>query len=114
MLDYLKKETPQDALERAIKEMTEYAETHPELKNGFRDYFRFGNSNRICHHIVSGRISPWVLFNCGTGVAFIERLDEEQIAMILPYIDPDTWQQKFKDYPEESQWCKHILEAAGL
>lgn len=114
MLDYLKKEMPQDAMERAIKEMTEYAEAHPELKNGFNDYFRYANVNRICHHIASGRISPWVIFNCDSGVACLERMDEEQIAMILPYIDPDTWQQKLKDYAEESQWCKDILKAAGL
>jgi hypothetical protein len=114
LLEYLKREATQDALERGIKEMTEYAETHPDLKNGYRDYFRFGNSNRICHHIVSGRISPWVIFNCDSGVEFLERLDETQVSMIIDYIDPDFWRKKFQDYLADSEWVKDILKAAGL
>jgi hypothetical protein len=112
--EYLKKESPQDALERALKEMQDYADTHPELKNGFLDYFRYGNSNRICHHVVTGRISPWIIYNCNSGVEFLDKLDEGQVAMILAWIDPDHWQRKFKDYIADTEWCKHVLEQAGL
>ena len=112
--EYIKREAVQDALERALKEMTEYAESHPELKNGFKDYFRYGNVNRICHHIASGRISPWVVFNCDSGVGFLDGLSEEQVEIILPYIDPDYWQRKFRDYTADTEWTKDILEKAGL
>lgn len=112
--EYLKKEAPQDALERALKEMQLYADNHPELKNGFLDYFRYGNSNRICHHISTGRVSPWVVFNCATGVEFLDNLSEEQVAMILDWIDPDYWQRKFKDYVADTEWVKDILTKAGL
>jgi hypothetical protein len=112
--EYIKREAVQDALERALKEMTEYAESHPELKNGFKDYFRYGNVNRICHHIASGRISPWVVFNCDSGVGFLDGLSEEQVEIILPYIDPDYWQKKFRDYMSDTEWTKDILEKAGL
>ena len=112
--EYLKKESPQDALERALKEMQDYADTHPELKNGFLDYFRYGNSNRICHHVVTGRISPWIIYNCDSGVEFLDKLDEGQVAMILAWIDPDYWQRKFRDYVADTEWCKHVLEQAGL
>lgn len=112
--EYLKKEHVQDALERALKEMQEYADTHPELKNGFTDYFRYGNNNRICHHICTGRISPWVVFNCDSGVAFLEGLDQGQVAMIMPWIDPDTWQKKFHDYAADAEWVKYVLKEAGL
>jgi hypothetical protein len=114
LYDYLKRENPQDALERALKEMQEYAETHPDLRNGFRDYFRLGNSNRICHSIISGRISPWVIFNCNSGVDFLQRLDETQIGMIIKYIDPEFWQKKFVDYLSDAEWSKDILSKAGL
>ena len=40
--EYLRREAVQDALERALKEMQDYADDHPELKNGFTDYFRYG------------------------------------------------------------------------
>jgi hypothetical protein len=112
--EYIKREAVQDALERALKEMQDYADDHPELKNGFVDYFRYGNSNRICHHITTGRISPWVVYNCASGVEFLDALSEEQIAIVLPWIAPDVWQRKFKDYLADTEWVKDILTKAGL
>jgi len=112
--EYLKKEAVQDALERAITEMLNYAEDHPELKNGYADYFRYGNSNRICHHIVTGRISPWIVYNCKSGVAFLDGITEEQVVILLPWIDPDYWQRKFSDYLGDTEWVKDTLEKAGL
>ena len=112
--EYLKREATQDALERALKEMTEYADTRPELKNGFSDYFRYGNANRIVYHISTGRISPWIVFNCDSGIEFLEGLDVGQTEIVLPWIDPDFWQKKFKDYLADTLWVKDILEKAGL
>jgi hypothetical protein len=114
MVEYLKKENPQDALERGLTEMTQYVETRPEFKNGYKDYFRYGNLNRISHHIVTGRISPWVIYNSTSGIDFLERLDEAQAMMLMRFINPEFWQQKFKDYPEDAEWCKDILDKAGL
>jgi len=111
--NYIRREATQDALERALMEMQKYADETDGLA-GFQDYFRYGNNNRICHHIVNGRISPWVLFNCQSGVEFLERLNPEQINMIMPWIDPDFWQRKFKDYLSDSEWIRAILSEAGL
>lgn len=110
---YLKKEAVQDALERALTEMQEYADEIKMLAS-FSDYFRYGNANRICYHITNGRISPWVVYNCASGVAFLEGLSEEQVAMILPWIDPDHWQRKFADYVADTEWIKMILKEAKL
>ena len=114
MHDYLRKEAVQDALERALKEMQDYADDHPDLKNGFSDYFRYRNSNRVVHHITTGRISPWIVYNCASGVDFLGNLSEEQVAMVMPWIDPDHWQRKFVDYLADAEWVKDILEKAGL
>jgi hypothetical protein len=112
--EQLRREAVQDALERALKEMQDYADNHPELKNGFTDYFRYANSNRVCHHIATGRISPWIVYNCTSGVEFLDTITEEQIAMILPWIDPEHWQRRFKDYMADTEWVKDILGKAGL
>lgn len=112
--EYMRKESVQDALERALKEMEHYAEYHPECINGFSDYFRVGNTNRICQHISNGRISPWVVYNCDSGIEFLDKLSEEQIGLIMPWIDPDVWQRKFKDYMGDTVWVKDILKKAGL
>ena len=114
MHEYLKREAVQDALERALNEMQDYADDHPELKNGFSDYFKYGNSNRVVHHIATGRISPWIIYNSASGVEFLEQLSEEQISIVLPWIDPDHWQRKFKDYMADTEWVKDILQKAGL
>lgn len=112
--EYIKKEAVQDALERALKEMQDYADSTPNLNNVFSDYFRKGNSNRICHHVTNGRISAWILFNCNSGIEFIESLSAEQVNLILPWIDPEFWQKKFKDYAADTEWIKDILNRAGL
>lgn len=112
--DYIKRESVQDAMERALKEMQSYADAHPELKNGFSDYFRYANSNRICQHISTGRISSWVVYNCDTGIEFLDSLSEDQIEIVMPWINPDIWQRKFKDYMGDTEWAKHVLKEAGL
>ena len=114
MRDYIKREAVQDALERALKEMQEYADNHLELRNGFSDYFRFGQPNRICHHVSTGRISPWIIYNSNSGVEFLEGLNENQINLIISWIDPEYWQAKFKDYLADTEWIKDALQMAGL
>lgn len=114
LVDYLRKESYQDALERGIKEMQEYAECHLELNNGFMDYFKLGNTNRICYHITTGRISPWVVYNCNSGINFLENLDDSQMQMIIKYINPDFWNQKFREYNNDRFDAMDILKEAGL
>ena len=109
---YIRKEAVQDAVERALMEMQSYADTTEKLQ--FKDYFRFGNGNRIVHHIVNGRVSPWIVYNCDSGVEFLDKLNEEQITLILPKIDPDYWQRKFVDYLADTEWVKMVLKEAGL
>jgi hypothetical protein len=111
---YLRKEAVQDALERALMEMQDYADELGTLKNGFSDYFRYGNANRICHHIANGRVSPWIVYNCDSGIGFLDTLNDEQLAIVLPWIDPDYWSRKLKDYMADSEWVKQILKTAGL
>ena len=114
MREYLKKENVKDALERALKEMQDLADDDSKLNGEFNNYFRQANANRICQHIANGRISPWIVFNCTSGVEFLETLNEEQLSMIIEWIDPDYWQRKFTDYMADTEWTKHILKQAGL
>jgi hypothetical protein len=112
--EHLRREAVQDALERALKEMQNYADDHPDLKNGFTDYFRYAGGNRVCNHISTGRISHWIVYNCDSGVAFLDSLTEEQVQIVLPWIDPEHWQRKFRDYLADAEWVKDILGKAGL
>ena len=111
--EYIQREAPQDALERALREMEEYASGTSGLAS-FSHYFRYGNSNRICHHITTGRISPWIIYNCDSGVEWLGNLGQEHLVLIMPWIDPDFWNRKFRDYVADVEWCRHILKEAGL
>lgn len=109
---YIRIEAVSDALERSMLEMQRYTDTVESLQ--FVDYFRYGNENRICFQISSGRVSPWVVFNCESGIEFLERLNEEQLGSVLPWIDPDYWQRKFNDYLADKEWIAAILKEGGF
>jgi len=111
--EYIRREAVQDALERGLKQMEEYANGDSGLAS-YSHYFKYGNHNRICHHITTGRVSPWLVYNCDSGIEFLESISAEHLAIVLPWIDPDYWNRKFKDYVADVEWCKHILGAAGL
>ena len=55
-----------------------------------------------------------VVFNCNSGIAFLESLDEVLLAVVMPYIDPDFWNTRFQNYIADVEWCKHVLAEAGL
>ena len=114
LAEYMRKEPVQDAIERALREMQLYADTNTTLENNFSNYFRLGSSNLICYHISTGRISPWVIYNCDSGVAWLNEINAEQINMIISWIDPDYWSKRFRDYVADAEWCKMILKEAGL
>jgi hypothetical protein len=113
LLNYMRTESAQDALERSLKKMMDYAEETEGLVS-YSHYFRYGNTNRICYHIASGRISPWVIYNCDSGIEFLGKLSEEQVNMIIAWIDPDFWNRAFKQLNSDVTWTKGILRQAGL
>lgn len=106
----VREEHVDDALARALEESIKWEE---ETGNPSRDYLRYGNTNKICHAIVSGRVTAWVLFNCASGQALLENLNEEQVGMIYTWIDADFWSKKFQDYPADKEYARMMLEQAG-
>lgn len=111
---WLPREAAADALERGMREIGDYTDSVPDLRNGPADYFRYANVNRVCYHITTGRVSPWIVYNCDSGIAFLDQLSDQHAAMIMTWIDPDTWQRKFSDYAADQEWCRHVLASAGL
>lgn len=110
LLFYLKVERMEDALTRAIEHAITWGE---EKETQSQDYLRYGNHNAIVYAVTSGRISPWVLYNCESGQKFLEELSSEHRAMIWPYIDPDAWQKKLKEDPANRIEAQELLKQAG-
>lgn len=110
LLDYLRREAMTDALARAIEWGMDWSE-HNQCPS--HDCLRFGNANAICHAIVSGRISPWVIYNCQSGQELLARLQPEQVSMIWPWIDADIWSQRFRECTQDHEYAREVLAQAG-
>ena len=110
VVDHVRRESVSDAVARAMEQALSWTE---ETHNPDRDYLRYGNSNAICYAISIGRISPWVIYNCESGMSLLENLNPEQIAIVWPMIDPDFWQKKFRDYAADTEYAKDLLRKAG-
>jgi hypothetical protein len=110
LLDYLKVEAVADALARAVEFGIDWAEKHSASAN---DCLRYGSSHAMCHAVITGRISPWVIYNSESGQKFLSELTADQVGMIWPYIDSDIWQKRFSNYAADAEYAKLILKQAG-
>lgn len=107
---YVLIENPLDAVARAQEEAEQWQEStgHPS-----KDYLRYGNANRLCHAITTGRITAWILYNCDSGTEMLSNLGIEQISIIWPWIETDAWQKKFRDYPADAEYVRQLLTEQG-
>jgi hypothetical protein len=111
LYEYLRKEHPNDALTRSFTEMQKWAD---ENNTQFNKIFIDGAANKLCNMIVNGRISPWIIYNCDSGIEFLGSLNNEQIAMVFKFIEPEFWQRKFKDYVADVEFIKSVLVEANV
>lgn len=110
LIEYLKTEDPLDAIARSIETTIQLAEKETIQS---KDYLRYGNKNKICHAITTGRISPWMIFQSHSGVEFMESLDPTQVKMVIDYIDPEQWALKFHRQSENVRTVNELLKKAG-
>jgi len=110
LIEYLRSENPMDALYRSIETTMELANVEGIQS---KDYLRFGNKNKICYAISSGKISPWLLYQSSSGIEFMDNLDSTQIKMILEYINPEQWALKFLRDSDSVKQVKDILNISG-
>jgi hypothetical protein len=110
LIEYLRIEDPMDAIARSIETTINMADVERILS---KDYLRYGNSNKICYAITTGKLSPWILYHSASGKEFLDKLDESQIKMIIDYLNPELWAIKFKREPEKVDEIKSLLTLAG-
>jgi hypothetical protein len=106
-----KKETADRALERGVLLMQEWGEENDKPYNVF---FREISRPRAIYWIRSGRISPWIIFNCDTGVALLNEFNDQELKLVNEHMDPDFWTRKFEVRKEDVKFVRNILEQAGL
>lgn len=111
LIEYTRLEDGMDAVKRSVDTLLQFAETD-NIQVG--DVLRYTNANKICHKIVSGKLSPWLLFNSESGQYFLSSLNAGQTEMIFEYINPDIWNIKFKRESQNVADVRNLLKQAGI
>lgn len=106
-----KKETAERAIERGILLMQQWSRENDRPYNVF---FREISKPRLVHWIKSGRISPWIIFNCDTGSSAIGSLTDQEQNLIMEYLEPTFWTRKFSTKQEDVSFVQMVLTEAGL
>lgn len=107
----LANESVDSAITRTIEYMQEWA-TQNNLT--LDQYLYHAGSNKITHDIISGRITPWILYGTKTGQTVLSTLNEEQVHLIIKYIDPTVWSKKINEQPEDVDVVVSVCASAGI
>lgn len=110
LIEYLRHEDALDAIHRSVETTISMAVDAGIKPNHLLSY---GNTNKICYAIATGKISPWMLYQSDSGVKFLETLNPDHARMIMDYINPEQWALKFHREPENVRTVKEILKAGG-
>lgn len=106
-----KHESATDALERNFLLMQQWAK---EKEEDWTDFFRKIEPTIAVLWLKNGRISPWVLYMAPSGNDLLNRMSDEQIALVTTSIDPEFWAERFANNKAEAAMIREELEAAGL
>jgi len=111
LVDTLKSEPVEAALQRSIQTMMDWAE---EQSVQWADYFRLVNTPRAVQHIQLGKISPWLVLGCAAGKTMLKSFTDEQLQMVERFIDPTFWNNKFKNYPADVLFVQETAKEAKI
>jgi len=109
--ELLKLEPADGAIQRSIQTMMDWAD---DKEAAWNHYFNYVNLNRATHDIKEGKISPWVLLNSKTAKEMLKKLNDEQLEIIGPFINPTFWMKRFKALPADTELVKEVIREAKI
>jgi hypothetical protein len=109
--ELIRKEGVETALERSIQTMVTWAK---DKESAYNHYFLYASSNRITWDIKDGKISPWLVLNCKSGKAALNKFSNEQLDMLAVVLDPSHWALRFKRQPKDVELVKQVAKEANL
>ena len=109
--ELIKDEPADGAIQRTIKTMMDWGETN---KAAWEHYFAYVNLNRATHDIKEGLVSPWVLLNTKAGKEMLSKMNDEQLTILAPVIDPQHWKRRFKAHPADLELVKEVIKEANI
>ena len=105
-------ELPLDAIERNFMLMEEWSIKHPGEK--WQDFFRNIEPPLAVLWLISGRISPWLLFTASSAQDLLQRLSPEQLHRVESVIDRDFWHLKLERHKDEVEQIRTLLDENGI
>lgn len=108
---YLLKEPPVKSIERAIVAMDEWGRDNNEP---FYDFFERATTIEITAMILSGRISPWVLYLTSKSAMIFGRLSDEQGEAIADIINAEKWAEVFNRKLDDVVYIRDLLAMSNL
>ena len=111
ILEMIKKEPADGAIQRTISTMMDWADKNDAQ---WEHYFAYVNLNRATHDIKEGLISPWVMLNTKAGKTLLQKMNDEQLNIVGPVIDPTFWVRKFKSLPADQELVKDVIKEAKI
>lgn len=109
--ELIKIEPADGAIQRTIQTMMDWADKND---SEWEHYFAYVNLNRATHDIKEGLISPWVLLNTRSGKEMLKKMNDEQLEIVAPVIDPQFWLKKFKTLPADTELVKDVIKEAKI
>ena len=111
VLDLIKVETVETALQRSIGHMMSWAENN---KSQWNHYFLYVSLSRATYDIKDGKVSPWLILNCKSGKEMLSKFSDDQLASIGTTIDPQFWMNKFKKLPADVELVRQVVKESNL
>ena len=111
MLDLIKVETVETAIDRGVKHMMAWGEANNAKWN---HYFLYVSLNRAAYDIKDGKISPWLILNSPNGKSMLQKMSDDQLGTISNIIDPPFWVNKFKRNPKDVAVIKEVIKELGI
>lgn len=109
--DLIRIEPAEPAIQRTIQTMMDWADKNSA---SWEHYFQYVNLNRATHDIKEGLISPWVLLNSKSGKSMLQRMNDEQLEIVSPFIDPQFWIKRFNTLPADLELVKDLIREAKI
>ena len=98
--EHLFKETVDRAAERMMLHIMNWASDHDQLADNF---FNELTSAKALLLIRNGTISPWIIYGTHQGEKIIDSMSDEQLDIVVKFIDPRKWKPKIKMKQSEAK-----------
>jgi len=104
-------ESAESAIERSFYTMQDWGD---QQGISLEQYFFHAGPNRLTRDITNGAISPWLLYGTTMGQKALSELSDEQMAYVIPFVEPNVWTSKLRQQPIDLDYVKMACEAAGI